>query len=123
MFETERLRVLRMLEAGQITADEAATLLDALQPAGAEARARRGGKTLRVRITNPLSGAVETFSVPLSAAQLAARAGIGLSGIWSPHVGDLDLAEVFRAIDGGQSGQVLRWTDEGGRRVELEIAD
>lgn len=123
MPDSERLRVLKMLEAGQISAEQAAELLDALEPASAPGRPPRLTRVLRVKIANPRNGTVETFAVPLPAAQLAARAGIGLSGLLPPRVGGLDLARVLRAVEAGQPGEVFRWTENDGDRIEIVISD
>jgi hypothetical protein len=123
MPDPERLRVLRLLQTGQITAEEASELLDALEPSGAPTRPPRSTRMLRVRITNPHNGTVETFAVPLSAAQLAARAGIGLSGWLPPKVGGLDLTRVLRAVQAGTPGEVFRWTEADGDRIEIVISE
>lgn len=123
MPDSERLRVLRLLETGQITAEEAADLLDALEPSGGPRRPPRWSKMLRVKLTNPRTGTVETFAVPLPAAQLAARAGAGLGSILPQHVGGIDLGRVFRAVEAGQPGEVFRWTEADGERVEITISD
>jgi hypothetical protein len=51
--ELERLQILKMLEAGRISADEAATLLSALEVGNSEAQAKAGQPELIKRRENP----------------------------------------------------------------------
>ena len=117
----ERLRVLRMLEAGQITADEAAKLLDALRPPAGPARSTPAGRALRIRISDPATGQVQTtIGLPLPLAQTLARAGIRLGTFWAPQLADADVPGLFAAVEAGQPGRVVEWA-EGGRRFEVFI--
>ncbi|MCC2629610.1 MAG: uncharacterized protein K0S14_3260, partial [Thermomicrobiales bacterium] len=69
----ERLEILRLLEAGSITADEAATLLDALDraslpsPNGESARLRSAeARLVRIRVTDSTTGrSVVNLAFPL----------------------------------------------------------
>ncbi|HID11401.1 MAG TPA: hypothetical protein EYP17_08895 [Candidatus Latescibacteria bacterium] len=67
----ERLRVLKMLEEGKISVEEAAKLLEALEAPQEEPSAEGKAKWLRVRV----AGADEQVNVnlPLSLAKLALR--------------------------------------------------
>src|SRR5215212_1098669 len=80
----ERLEILRLLEAGTVTADEAATLLDALDRAAlpppnsgsAEARSAKA-RLVRIRVTDSTTGrAVETLACPLG----FTKAGLDIGG-------------------------------------------
>ena len=118
----ERLRVLKMLEAGQITADEAAKLLDALQASPRPSQAS-AGRMLRVRVTEIATGRVQaSMNVPLVLAQTFARAGMRLGGIWAPRIGGLDLPNVLDAIESGEPGRVVEWADhDNGRLTQVVI--
>ncbi len=120
--DDERLRVLKMLEAGQITADEAARLLDALQSSQGKAQARAAGRTLRVRAIDTSGRTLADVRLPLSVAQTLARAGIRLGALWSPQLGDDALSGILGAVESGQPGRVVQWAEgETGRQVEISV--
>jgi len=121
--ENERLRVLKMLEEGLITAEEAAKLLDALQSGSTRGRAAPSGRVLRIRVTDAATGRVQgTVNVPLGLAQVLARAGMGLGALWAPQTESFDLPALLRAVEAGEPGQVVEWSEgESGRRFEVSI--
>jgi hypothetical protein len=120
--DSERLRVLKMLEAGQITADEAAKLLDALQSSQGTSQARPTGRTLRVRALDDSGRTLADVRLPLALAQTLARAGIRLGSLWSPALGDDALSGILAAVDSGQPGRVVQWAEgETGRHVEISV--
>ena len=120
--DNERLRVLKMLEAGQITADEAAKLLDALQSSQGKAQARAAGRTLRVRAVDTSGRTLADVRLPLSVAQTLARAGIRLGALWSPNLGDAELSGIVSAVESGQPGRVVQWAEgETGHQVEISV--
>ena len=120
--DSERLLVLKMLEAGQITADEAAKLLDALQSSQGKAQARAAGRTLRVRALDTSGRTLADVRLPLSVAQTLARAGIKLGALWSPSLGDDALSGILASVESGQPGRVVQWAEgETGRQVEISV--
>ena len=120
--DNERLRVLKMLEAGQITADEAAKLLDALQSSQGRAQARAAGRTLRVRAVDTSGRTLADVRLPLSVAQTLAKAGIRLGALWSPSLGDDALSGILAAVESGQPGRVVQWAErDTGRQVEISV--
>ena len=119
----ERLEVLRLLEAGSITADEAATLLDALDRAtlpppnngpapqrGAEAR------HVRIRVTDSESGkATVNLAFPLG----LIKTGLDIAGQFVPQY--LPEAEAIRdSVTAGFRGSLVD-VDDGGQRVEITV--
>jgi len=122
----ERLEILRMLEGGIITADEAATLLDALDQAGrpslpplVDDPTRPGAgraRQVRIRITDSVTGlASVNLAVPLGLID----AGLGIARRFAPD--RLPNAEVIReSVTGGFRGHLLD-IDDGGERVEIVV--
>jgi hypothetical protein len=130
--ESERLRILEMLEQRKITAAEAAELLAAVGERTRDGRRRDRSRWLaeelappsdraryfRVRVTDERTGRVRTnVSVPIS------MVGFGLSfarrfrGV--PGVGMVD--EMFEAVRSGRRGTIFDVANEGGERVEILI--
>jgi SHOCT-like protein len=130
--DTERLRILELLEQQKITAAEAAELLSALDEHGRDGRRRERNRWLaeelapssdrarwfRVRVTDERTGQVRTnVSVPIG------MVGFGLSFARRfrnvPGVGMVD--EMFEAVRSGRRGTIFDVSNDGGERVEILI--
>jgi hypothetical protein len=72
--QEERMQILKMLEAGTITADDAARLLDALGDHPPSRTEAAGGKRLRIRVTNRDTGKhAVNLTIPIGLAKIAAK--------------------------------------------------
>lgn len=70
----EKMRILKMLEEGKITAEDAAKLLDAAPCEQAAGNDPRAGKKIRVRVTDPRTGKqTVNLTVPVSLAKFAMK--------------------------------------------------
>ena len=119
----ERLEILRMFEAGAITVDEAATLLEALDRAGfspvvSESTAPRGAESrqIRIRVTDSeTTKAMVNLAFPLG----LLKSGLDIAGQFVPEY--LPKAEAIReSISAGFRGSLVD-VDDGGRRVEIIV--
>ncbi len=115
----ERLEVLRLLEAGGITADEAATLLDALDrafppPPGRAAPRGPEARQVRIRGTDSTNGKVMVnLAFPLG----LIKSGLDIAGQFVPEY--LPKAEAIReSVTTGFRGSLVD-VDDGGQRVEI----
>jgi hypothetical protein len=117
----ERLRILKLIEEGKITAEEGARLLAALnkgsrkQGGGSEAESR----WLRVRVTDLRSGKPAlNVNLPLSLVNVGLRVGAR----FVPDVEGIDLANVASALQQGVTGKIMDVVDEDeGQRVEIYV--
>ncbi len=124
----ERLRVLKMLQEGKITAPEAAQILEALEeipspnapktPAAAQVPSRPG-KWFRVLVTDTNSGKTRVnVRLPLN----MVSAGVKMGMKFSPEVEGLDVNELMAFINSGEVGQIVDVIDdEDGEHVEVFI--
>lgn len=72
--QQERMRILKMLEEGKITAEDAARLLDAAPCDQAAETGRREGKRIRVQVTDPRTGKqTANLTVPVGLAKFAMK--------------------------------------------------
>lgn len=73
--QEERMRILKMVEEGKVSADDASKLLDALASARApEEETQVGGKKIRIRVTDPRSGKqTVNLTIPIGLARFAAK--------------------------------------------------
>ncbi|MGB9723357.1 MAG: SHOCT-like domain-containing protein [Chloroflexia bacterium] len=115
----ERMQILRMLEAGQIKAREAAELLAALEKPKAEPEAPTRGRWLRVRVTDLKSGKPKVnVSVPLGLMEIALRMGAR----FVPKEVSLNPQELMEFVRSGHAGKIVDVEDEeDGERVEVYV--
>ncbi|MBW3633371.1 MAG: DUF2089 domain-containing protein, partial [Chloroflexi bacterium] len=119
----ERLEILRLLEAGAITADEAATLLDALDRATFSPPNTNNGSAVppsaeacqvRIRVTDSTTGrAMVNLAFPLG----LIKSGLDIAGMFVPEY--LPKVEAIReSVTAGFRGSLVD-VDDGSRRVEI----
>jgi hypothetical protein len=116
----ERMQILEMLEAGQISAQEAANLLTALDTTTDGARGE-GDRTqwFRVRVTDTHSGRTKVnVNIPIELVDL----GLRLGAHFSPEIRGMELAQVVEDIRNGIRGRLMEVEDiEGKERVEIFV--
>ena len=110
--DPERLRILQMIQDGQITAVEGAALLDALE-AGQRSGPPAAGRSVRLTLSDLSSGQVRASgNLPIALVEVLSKAGSRVSRFWSPHVGDLDLLALVQAAGSGSPGKVADVADQ-----------
>jgi hypothetical protein len=119
----ERLEILRLLEAGAVTVDEAATLLDALDRGaspplngGVAAQRNIDAHLVRIRVTDSTNGkAMVNLAFPLG----LVKSGLDIAGQFVPEY--LPKVEAIReSVNAGFRGSLLD-VDDGGQRVEIIV--
>ncbi len=117
--QEERLRILKMIEGGQISAEDGGRLLDALGDERDQERERIRGRTLRVRITDVGKGRNKVdVRIPISLIDIGLKMGARLA----PRVSAGQLDTILRAVERGQVGRVLEMQDlDEGERVEVFV--
>jgi hypothetical protein len=118
----ERLRILRMIQEGKITAAEGMKLLESLNQSGkttqaASQPAGREARWFRVRVTDTHSGKVRVnIRLPIH----VVTTGFKLGARFSPEVEGLDMTQLMQAIRSGETGQIVDvMDDKDGERVEV----
>jgi hypothetical protein len=122
----ERLKILKMIEDGKISAEEGAKLLAALS------EGRRGGpgmplsprppggpRWLRIRVTDVNSGRSKaSVQIPLDLVD----AGMKIGAHFAPEVNGVDMNNVMQAIRTGMTGKIIDVMDEeDGEHVEIYV--
>lgn len=119
----ERMKILKMIEEGKLTADEGARLLAALsesrktaRPKNAPGSSASGAHWLRIRVTDTKSGKTKaTVNLPLGMMD----AGLNIASQYAP---DVAFNELMDAINSGAQGKLIDVVDEvDGERVEIFI--
>jgi hypothetical protein len=120
----ERMRILKMIQEGKITAEEGAKLLAALRESRGKTT-RPGGALgankgwLRVRVTDMASGRTKVnVNLPLGLMD----AGLRIGAQYAPELQGLDLNQLISEVRSGASGKIIDVIDEeDGEHVEIFI--
>jgi hypothetical protein len=118
----ERVKILKMIEEGKITAEEGAKLLFALSESRKSDRkppprkSGAGARWLRVRVTDMVTGKSKaTVNLPIGLVD----AGLNIA---SQYVPGIAFSELIEAIDAGAEGKIIDVMDEeDGEHVEIFI--
>jgi hypothetical protein len=123
----ERLKILKMIQEGKITADEGAQLIRALDqtraPVGpALAVASNPSRTPRyfhVRVTDTHSGKTRVnVRLPVN----LVSAGMKMGAKFSPEIQGLDMEQLSGYINSGEVGKIVDvFDDQDGEHVEVFI--
>ncbi len=117
----ERARILHLIEEGQITALQAAQLLDALETDGERPDEPARDRIIRVRMTSlnpraPKTNVAATLPISLI------RASLHLGTRLLPQLGNSALEDLLRAIDNRAAGRLLDLQDlDRGERLEIFV--
>jgi len=119
----ERLRVLKMIEEGTITAQQGAQLLEAMRDGKSQrekdaptARSKQP-RRLRIRVTDLETGQSKVnINMPWGLVGVGAKMGAR----FAPH--DIDIEELMATLEDGAEGQVIDVIDEeDNERVEIFV--
>ena len=117
----ERNRILNMIESGQITAGQAAQLLDTLLPEHEQSSGQMENRTLRIWMTDMSTNRSKmnlTATIPVYLVSMSLR----LLARLVSQLNDSTLQHVIRAIERGTTGRLLDLQDlEEGKRLEVFV--
>jgi hypothetical protein len=121
----ERMKILKMIDEGKLSAEEGAKLLAALSASqkassGTIGSIGTGGaRWLRVRVTDTASGRSKaTVQIPISLID----AGMKIGAHFAPEVAGVDMSEIMDALRNGMTGKIIDVTDDqDGEHVEIFV--
>ncbi len=121
----ERMKILRMIQEGKITAEEGAKLISALQESrkGPERRSTgapgRRSSWLRIRVTDVLTGRAKVnVNLPLGLMD----AGLKIGAQYAPQLEGVDVENLISQVKAGAAGKIIDVIDEeDGEHVEIFI--
>ena len=117
----ERNRILNMIESGQITAGQAAQLLDTLLPEHEKSSGQMENRTVRIWMTDMSTNRRKvnmTATIPVYLVSTSLRL---LARIVS-QLNDSTLQSVIHALERGTTGRLLDLQDlEEGKRLEIFV--
>jgi hypothetical protein len=120
----ERMKILKMINDGKITAEEGSKLLKALSSGEdkpkTSARGGKGGQWLRVRVTDMASGSTKVnVNLPLKLLD----AGLNIASQFAPEMDDDQMLDAIKvALTEDMRGKIVDVIDEEDREhVEIFI--
>src|SRR5271157_1472880 len=120
----ERMKILKMIEEGKLSAEEGTRLLSALSNgsrlvSSAGGLAASGAKWLRVRVTDVNTGRSKaTVQIPIALID----AGMKIGAHFAPEIDGVDMTELMDALRTGMTGKIIDVTDdEDGEHVEIFV--
>lgn len=121
---SERLKILQMIEEGKVTPQEGSALLEALgmdrgAPSSAGSAPSENPSWFRVRVTDMVTGRTRTnVSLPL----WLVGWGLNVGAAFAPEISNIDLNELQDALTSGIEGKILEVLDEeDGQHVEIFV--
>jgi hypothetical protein len=121
----ERMKILKMIEEGKISAEDGAKLLAALSEGRrfggnqTPARGMGAGRWLRIRVTDIATGRSKaSVQIPLGLID----AGMKIGAHFAPEVEGVDMSQVMDALRSGVTGKIIDVIDdEDGEHVEIYV--
>jgi len=120
----ERMKILKMIEEGKISAEDGAKLLTALSEGRRSgmvnsSRSAAAGHWLRIRVTDIATGRSKAaVQIPLGLID----AGLKIGAHFAPEVEGVDMSSVMDALRSGVTGKIIDVTDdEDGEHVEIYV--
>lgn len=115
----ERMRILRLVESGQLTAEEGARLLGAVDDTQRTSRPARA-QWVRIRVTDVKSNRQKVnVNIPVGLIGIGVKLGARFASSKSNMV---NLDQVMEAIRQGATGKLIDLEDlEDGERVEIIV--
>jgi hypothetical protein len=121
----ERMRILKMIDEGKISAEEGAKLLSALNDSRRgpnppmPPRSPGAARWLRVRVTDVATGRSKaTVQIPLALME----SGMKIGAHFAPEVEGVDMPTIMEALRSGMTGKIVDVVDEkDGEHVEIFV--
>ncbi len=123
----ERLRILKMVEQGKISAEDGSRLLDALgaadrrrsQATSTAGAAAGSARWLRVRVTDARTGRNKVnVTIPMGLVDV----GLKMGARFAPEMEGFDLAQLAEMVRSGATGKLVEVQDrEDGELVEIFV--
>ena len=121
----ERLRILKLIEQGVISAEDGARLLEALgsneprRALNAPPATTNSGRWFRVRVTDLRTGKNKVnVNIPMGLVNV----GLKMGARFAPEIEGFDLAQLTEMLQSGATGKLVEVEDnEDGERVEIFV--
>ena len=123
----ERMKILKMVEDGKVSAEDGAKLLAALDESRRNTRSTptpppgttANGRWLHIRVTDIKNGRPKVnVNIPMGLVNV----GLKMGAKFAPEVEGLDVQQIADAVNSGMTGKIIDVTDEeDGEHVEIYV--
>ncbi len=117
----ERIQVLKMVESGQITAEDGAKLLEAIESSSTKESPPSTGQArwFRVQVSDTRTG---TSKVSINIPMGLVHVGMRMGAKFAPDMSGVNIEEIIQAVKEGFHGRIIEvQDDEQGERVEIYV--
>lgn len=116
----ERMRILKMVEHGQVSAEEGAQLLSAVEEGSTPGRSRAmTGRSLRVRVTD-LGTQRQKVNVTIPTSLIST--GLKLGARLIPEANSATMSDLLRSIENGATGRIFEAQNpDQNERIEIIV--
>ena len=126
---SERMKILKMVEDGIISSEDAMKLMDAIEQDDSSFRNQEKinvkGKKLKVKVFDPQENKKVDIKIPLSLVNLGLKIGSKFSPDFKEQIGGVDIEELIRSaleeVDGAESQTIVDIEEENGTVVKVSI--
>lgn len=117
----DELKILKMIEAGTITADDGLKLLDAIGSSEKrkQAGAKKALKLIRLVIVDENKGNHVDIKLPLGIFKAGVKIGEKFSPELQTVMEEIDYEEILRNIDSGATGEITSITTNDGQNIKI----
>ncbi|QIB27889.1 SHOCT-like domain-containing protein [Caloranaerobacter azorensis] len=122
-FKEEKLQILKMIEEGKITHEEALELLNALEEKDKEFNNTSNTKWLKIRVYDPDDETKVNVNIPIALVDVGLKFATKFSPeLKNSNLEDLNLEEIIQMIKNGAQGKIVDVTNErNGEKVEIFV--
>ena len=123
----ERMKILKMVEDGKVSAEDGAKLLSAMDDNRKAPRpmpppmpgSTANGRWLRIRVTDTRTGRSKVnVNIPMGLVNV----GLKMGAKFAPDMDGLDMQQITEAINSGMTGKIIDvMDDEDGEQVEIYV--
>lgn len=127
----EKLAILKMVEDGKITVEEAAKLLEALEhkeealvPEVWEddsSNNRTKAKWLKVRVTDETGKVKVKVNMPMALVSVGLKIGAACDKNAAEYLRGIDVDEIVKLVKEGAEGKIVDVESENGEKVEVTV--
>ena len=121
---SEKIKILKMVEEGKITAAEGIKLLEAVETKKEEIKSLdniHSAKWLRVKVYDPEDNVKVNVNIPLALVETGIKIGMAYDKELKEHLKDIDFNEIIEAVKNGAEGKIVDIETDKGEKVEVYV--
>lgn len=123
----EKLMILKMVEEGKLSVEEAARLLEAVDNKKAEGSLvvkenSSSAKFLRVRVLDTATNKLKVnVNVPIALVEIGLKLGMAYDSELSGQLENIDINEIIKAVKDGAEGKIVDVETDEGQKIEVMV--